>query len=62
MRTKTPEQVKRELRAKGVTIVSIAKENNWRPQDVYKVLNGQIKGNFGKSHDIAVHFGLKQPN
>ncbi len=61
MRTKTAEQVKRECRAKGITIASIAKENNWRPQDVYKVLNGQIKGNFGKSHEIAVFFGLKDP-
>ncbi len=59
MKLKTPAQVKREYRAKGVTIASIARENNWRPQDVYKVLNGQIKGNFGKSHEIAVFLGLK---
>ncbi len=61
MPAKTAEQVKQEYRAKGITIASIAKENNWRPQDVYKVLNGQIKGNFGKSHEIAVFLGLKTP-
>lgn len=58
---KTADQVRAECRAKGVTIASIAEEKGWRPQDVYKVLNGQIKGNFGKSHDIAVFFGLKKP-
>ncbi len=58
MKTKTTEQVKREYRSKGVTFVSIAKEQGWRPQDIYKVLNGQIKGYRGKSHDIAVYFGL----
>lgn len=56
---KTPEQVKEEYRAKGITISSVAKKQGWLPQDVYKVLNGQIKGNHGKGHDIAVFFGLK---
>ncbi|MBS9780897.1 MAG: hypothetical protein KGV56_00205 [Gammaproteobacteria bacterium] len=58
MKTKTAEQVKREYRSKGITFASIAKEKGWRPQDIYKVLNGQIKGYRGKSHDIAVYFGL----
>ncbi len=56
---KTAEQVKAEYRAKGVPISKVAKEQGWLPQDVYKVLNGQLKGNFGKGHDIAVFFGLK---
>ncbi len=56
---KTAEQVKAEYRAKGITISSIARQQGWTPQEVYKVLNGQYKGNFGKAHDIAVFFGLK---
>lgn len=58
---KTGEQVKNEYRAKGIPLSSVAKEKGWKPQDVYKVLNGQYKGNFGLAHDIAVYFGLK-PN
>lgn len=61
MTIKTIEQVKAEYRSKGVTFASVAKKNNWRRQDVYKVLNGQSKGNFGIAHEIAVYFGLKQP-
>lgn len=56
---KTGEQVKREYQAKGIPLATVAKEQGWRPQDVYKVLNGQYKGNFGLAHDIAVYFGLK---
>jgi len=59
MATKTVAQIKAEYRLKGVTFASIAKENGWRKQDVYKVLNGQSKGNFGIAHDIAVFLGLK---
>lgn len=56
---KTPQQVKDEYKAKGITMASVAEQKGWTPQDIYKVLNGQIKGNFGKSHDIAVFFGIK---
>ena len=61
MTIKTIEQVKAEYRSKGVSFASVGKKNNWRRQDVYKVLNGQSKGNFGIAHEIAVYFGLKQP-
>lgn len=61
MHIKTGEQVKQEYKAKGIPLSAIAKQQGWRSQDVYKVLNGQYKGNFGLAHDIAVFFGLK-PN
>lgn len=61
MPIKTGEQVKQEYKAKGIPLSVIAKQQGWRSQDVYKVLNGQYKGNFGLAHDIAVFFGLK-PN
>lgn len=56
---KTAEQVKQEYRAKGVTIASVAKKQGWTPQEVYKVLNGQTKGNYGTAHEIAIFFGIK---
>lgn len=61
MTIKTGDQVKQEYLAKGIPLSSVAKEKGWRPQDVYKVLNGQYKGNFGLAHEIAVYFGMK-PN
>ena len=59
---KTVEQVKAEYRNKGITIASVAKKQGWSPQEVYKVLNGQVKGHYGKAHDIAVFFGIKTKN
>lgn len=56
---KTAEQVKAEYRAKGIPLSKVAEEKGWRPQDIYKVLNGQSRGNFGIGHEIAVYFGLK---
>jgi gp16 family phage-associated protein len=61
MHIKTGEQVKQEYKAQGIPLSSVAKQQGWRSQDVYKVLNGQYKGNFGLAHDIAVFFGMK-PN
>lgn len=56
---KTPKQVKAEYRAKGIPLSHIAKEQGWFPQDIYKVLNGMARCNYGKPHEIAVYFGLK---
>ncbi|MGZ8221762.1 MAG: DNA-binding protein [Methylobacter sp.] len=56
---KTPDQVKAEFTAKGITISQWAREHNWKPREVSLVLNGQVKGNYGKGHDIAVALGLK---
>jgi gp16 family phage-associated protein len=56
---KTPEQVKAELLASGTTISKWARDNNYTPRDVSLVLNGQIKGRYGKGHDIAVKLGIK---
>lgn len=51
---KTIEQVKAEFRSKGVTFASIAKENGWRRQDVYKVLNGQSKETLNCSRNCSL--------
>ncbi len=56
---KTPDQVKKEFVASGIPVATWAKNNGFSSQEVYKVLNGQSKGNFGRAHQIAVALGLK---
>jgi gp16 family phage-associated protein len=56
---KTPEQVKAEFQAQGLTISQWAREHNWTPREVSLVLNGQVKGLYGKGHEIAVALGIK---
>jgi gp16 family phage-associated protein len=59
MKTKTPEQVKADFLAAGITISQWARDHGYKPRDVSLVLNGQIKGRFGKGHEIAKKLGLK---
>lgn len=56
---KTPDQVKADFLAGGITISQWAREHNYTPREVSLVLNGQIKGRYGKGHDIAVALGIK---
>jgi gp16 family phage-associated protein len=58
-KTKTPEQVKADFLAAGITISQWARDHGYTPRQVSLVLNGQIKGRYGKSHDIAKKLGLK---
>ncbi len=60
MTAMTPDQIKRRLREQGKTISSWAKERGYPRQEVYRVLNGQIKAYYGRSHQIAVDLGMKQ--
>lgn len=55
----TPDQVKEQFRRRGVTLTEWARERGFPRQAVYRVLNGQLKANFGASHEIAVALGLK---
>ncbi len=59
MTLKTPEQVKQEFINSGTIVSNWAAERNFTPQEVYKVLNGQSKGNYGRAYQIAVALGLK---
>lgn len=59
MKPKTPEQVKAEFLAAGITISAWARARNWTPREVSLVLNGQVKGRYGRGHDIAVALGIK---
>lgn len=58
----TPEQVKKRLRNEGKTLKQFADEYGFPPMQVYRVMNGTIKGTFGRGHEIAVALGLKNPN
>lgn len=59
MHSKTPQEVKQEFINQGIPVSEWAENNGFIPQEVYKVLNGQSKGNFGRAHQIAVALGLK---
>ena len=58
----TPEQVKNRLRNEGKTLKQFAIDHNFPEMQVYRVMNGTIKGAFGRGHEIAVALGLKNPN
>ena len=55
----TPEELKEEFRAKGITFSGWAAENGYTRQEVYRVVNGLVKARYGKAHEIAVKLGLK---
>lgn len=60
MPVKTREQVKAEFKKRGETFAGFARSHGWKPIDVYNVIGGVFKGNYGRSHDIAVALGLKE--
>lgn len=55
----TPEQVKQKFRREGKTLKQFAEENGFPQEQVYRVMNGTIKGTRGRGHEIAVALGLK---
>jgi len=55
----TPEQVKANFRAQGITATQWAADNGYRRGAVYRVLNGFDKAHYGQAHEIAVKLGLK---
>lgn len=57
----TPQQVKRRFREQGKTFRQFAQENGFDEVQVYRVMNGTIKGVRGRGHEIAVALGLKDP-
>lgn len=54
------QKVKDDFKQNGLTFTAWAKEHGYRVNDVYRVLNGQVKANYGKGHEIAVKLGLKE--
>ena len=57
----TGEQAKARIRAQGITTTEWAHNHGYNRREVYRVLNGQLKANFGTAHQIAVDLGMKLP-
>ncbi len=55
----TPAEIKKRFEAEGQTLSDWAKQNGFERLAVYQVLNGQLKGKYGKAHEIAVKLGIK---
>lgn len=55
----TPAQLKAKFAAEGKTFSEWAAQRGYSRFDVYKVVNGMVKGRRGKGHEIAVALGIK---
>lgn len=55
----TADELKENFAKNGQTLAQWARENGFKPRDVYLVIGGQRKGNYGKRHEIAKKLGLK---
>jgi gp16 family phage-associated protein len=53
--------IKKQLNNDGITISEWAKKNGFNPALVYVVLAGKRKCLRGKSHEIAIRLGIKEP-
>lgn len=58
--TKTPEQVRAEFAAAGVSISAWAKANKFGRMTVVGLLCGHLKGLRGEAHRAAIALGLKR--
>ena len=56
---KTADQVRKELRSKGIPIARWARENGFTRSVVYGLLYGRLVGTYGATHNAAVLLGLK---
>ena len=56
---KTPQQVREELKSKGMPIAEYARQKSLDLQLVYDILSGRNKATYGESHRIAVALGIK---
>ena len=56
---KTGQEVKEEFARQGVTMRQWAKQHGFKPQMVYQVVNGLVRANYGKSHEVAMLLGMK---
>lgn len=55
----TADELKENFAQNGQTLAQWARENGFKPRDVYLVIGGQRKGNYGKGYEIAKKPGLK---
>ena len=57
--TKSPEDAKQALRAKGVTLRKFADNGGFKYRTVSEVVRGVNKGLYGEGHRVAVALGIK---
>lgn len=60
MTTRTPEEVRAELKRKGVSLTSWATANGFSTSLIFDLLAGRKQGLRGQAHNAAVKLGLKQ--
>jgi len=56
---KTPEEAKRDLQSKGITLSEFAKKKGFKYRTVSEVVRGVNKGLYGEGHRVAVALGIK---
>ena len=56
---RTPEEIREELAACGISISSWARANGYSPELVRQILTGRIQCLRGQSHNAAIDLGLK---
>lgn len=56
---KTPEEAKRALYEKGITLSEFATKNHFKYRTVSEVVRGVNKGLYGEGHRVAVALGIK---
>jgi len=56
----TAEKIKQDFKKRGITFTQWAQNNGYPVAQVYRVLNGQAKCNYGDVHEIAVKLGMKE--
>jgi gp16 family phage-associated protein len=57
--SKTPDELKRHLKEKGITMLDYSKQRGVDYMLTSKLMNGSVKGRYGKAHAAAVKLGLK---
>ncbi len=53
------EKLKENFAKEGKTLAAWARENGYKPRDVYLVVGGQNKALYGRGFEIARKLGLK---
>jgi gp16 family phage-associated protein len=57
--SRTPEQLKAHLKEQGITMLAYSKQRGVDYILTSKLINGSIKGRYGKAHEAATKLGLK---
>lgn len=57
--TFTAQEVRERFRALGKSLTEWSAENGYRREEVYALLHGRTKGEYGRAYEIAVKLGMK---